>query len=518
MSRSSFQWSVAALLILLPSVAQVSAEPRESPAPQRMDPQERFEGRDRERDPRGADRSFDLEDALARYVQSGRTRGAAAAVITPEGIETAFAGSVGGIGRSSPEASTLFEIGSVTKVFTGILLAEMVQRGEVSLEDTIGDLMPGERRLDPEVASITLRELSTHTSGLPRLPIDLTSLVRLASRPGDPYRGTTTDEILDAVAALDGADLVTRGTSAYSNLGPALLGRLLEAAAGEPYARLLSERVLSPLGMERTRMTRKVLEGPELARGHRGNLRPTGSWLLDGYDPAGGLSSNLNDMVRFLEAVLAAEGGPLGMSLEPAWTDEAAGRAAGLGWAISAVDGEPMIWHNGRTGGFYAFVGFFPRERRGVVLLTNTGHLGDPFAVGLLRGEPQAEPPEVGWFLIGFTLLMVPMAPLALWRARRRFGDTPAGADRTAGRIHLLGAGFDAALLLAITWKVGAWTVIPPWYWSLGLGAAMGFAAASILAARSIPWWPAGGPLRATGTLAVMGVIGAALWWTLFRL
>lgn len=465
--------------------------------------------------------SADLQNALTAYVDGGVVRGAAAARITPGGVETAFAGSVGGFGGTRPDGSTLFEIGSITKVFTGVLLADMVIRGEVSLEDTVGELLP-DRRFDPDVASITLRELATHTSGLPRLPLEVSSFLRLLSRPSDPYRGTPVDEVLGALQNLDGSRLGPRGEPGYSNLGPAVLGAVLASVADRPYPELLRDRVLRPLGMNATRLTRKTLEDPARARGHRQNLRPTSSWLLDGYDPAGGLSSSLDDMAKFLESALTAERGALARSMDPAWADPEEGLAAALGWALGAVDGELLVWHNGRTGGFYAFVGLMPGQGRALVLLTNTGHSGDAFAVRLLRGEPMGDPRprRPSGFLVALTGVLVAAAPLGLWRAGRRIRRTSeAGATAPSkGRLHLLEAGLEAALLLTVAWKIGAWAVVPGWWWTLGFGAALGFAAAGLASARDLPWWPASTRPGRASLSVLMGVTLAALWWAVFRL
>lgn len=142
-----------------------------------------------------------LREAARTYVEeAGRTQGVAIALVTREGTEFAFAGSTGRRESQSVTRETLFEIGSITKVFTGLLLADSVERGVVSLETTVGELLPGNPTLDPEVANMTLRELTTHTSGLPRLPHSGRQFWRQLWNPTNPYAGSTAEEIFDPLA------------------------------------------------------------------------------------------------------------------------------------------------------------------------------------------------------------------------------------------------------------------------------------------------------------------------------
>lgn len=464
-----------------------------------------------------------LEAVLERYVEeASRTVGAAVAIVTPMGVEMATAGRARG--REAPTDATRFEIGSITKVFTSILLAQLAEEGVVSLTTTVGELVPPRVTLDAEVAGITLTELSTHTSGLPRLPGG-TAFLRFMLRPSDPYRGTTVEDLLGTLGQLEGADLETRGRWAYSNFGPALLGRLLEEAAGEPYEVLLRERVLLPMGLEETGFPAfrpgELGEGPT-AQGHRQNLRPTTNWQLDAYAPAGGLVSSLSDLVAFVQAVMVAEEGPLAVSTTAAWQPPDGSRGMGLGWVLEERDGERVVWHNGRTGGGYAFVGYLPDARRAVVVLANTSHHGDPFAMGLLLGDASVGASHAGWGARLLTLGLVLLSPLALLVFTMRAAH-PVEIGRTrVGRIHLLDATVVAALFLALAWRIGAWQVLPGWIWWLGAGAA---GAALLLAGKhgsKLPWflarhgaWTGAGNRR---TVLSAVVLAWALGWVLFRL
>jgi hypothetical protein len=326
-----------------------------------------------------------------------------------------------------------------------------------------------------------------------------------------------------------------RGSEAYSNLGVALLGRLLEEVAEASWEDLVRERVLNPLGLDDTRPTPEVLDHPELTRGHRENLRPASSWILDGYAPAGGLTSTPEDMIRLVEAAMAPGDGPLRDSLEPAWLALDGRRGAGLGWALSTVDQGPsqgagpederMVWHNGRTGGYYAFVGLLPGSGRGVVLLTNTSRGGDSFAISLLTGEPEIPPRGVRWMQLALTLLFVGAAPVALYRARRALVGTggsstlaPPSGSTNRGGIHLAATGVDGAFFLALAWKLGAWNVVPVGFWWIAVAGSALLLAASLPAASRLPLLPREYSRRRILALAGVAGMTLALGWAVFRL
>ncbi|MCW2528993.1 MAG: beta-lactamase [Pseudonocardiales bacterium] len=308
-----------------------------------------------------------------------RTRRLAAAVIDlgdPSRTRTAFI---------DADQDTRFEIGSITKGLTGMLLAEAIGRGEVTLETAIAALVP-ETATSP-VGSLTMRELCTHTSGLPRLPRTPVTLARLVTSGWfgtDPYRHTTPSGVL---AAARRQRLLHRGGYRYSNLGAAVLGHALARAAGTDYPTLLADRVLTPLGMHATGPSRDQA----IARGWAASGRRPRAWLMNGYGPAGGgIISTVTDISLLASALLdrSAPGqaavGPIGR-VEP----DRPRRSAGMFWVI---DEDPsshrtMVWHNGQTGGYSAFIALYPHTRRAVVVLANVARAADQqrIAIALAR-------------------------------------------------------------------------------------------------------------------------------------
>ncbi|MEO9180792.1 MAG: serine hydrolase domain-containing protein, partial [Acidimicrobiales bacterium] len=226
-------------------------------------------------------------------VAGRRTRQLAVAVIDLDGgARTAFIGS---------DEHTRFEVGSVTKAFTGMLLAEAVRRGEVTLESTVGLLVP--TMSGSPLGSVTLRELCTHTSGLPRLPRTLNMLVQSICSAWfgtNPYRALSPTSVLRLARR---QRLVQRGQYRYSNLGATVLGLALATAAGCDFPTLLFERVCAPIGMGTTRIATRA---DALSRGWTSAGRRSRPWLLGGYAPAGGAVSTITDLT--LLAIAMVEG------------------------------------------------------------------------------------------------------------------------------------------------------------------------------------------------------------------
>jgi serine-type D-Ala-D-Ala carboxypeptidase/endopeptidase len=282
---------------------------------------------------------------LRPLVADGTVPGLVYAVVTPAGQAT------GHLSRSGSQPlgpHVLLEIGSVTKVFTALLLADMAERHEVQLDDPIArHLPPAVAQACPAADRITLRQLATHTSGLPRLPRNLVPL--MLRHPADPYAGYSTEHLY---RALRKASNPAPAAYLYSNYGFGLLGHLLSHTAGRPYAELLAQRITGPLGLTETMIG--VPDGYTAATGHRRG-RPTARWRQDALAGAGALNSTAADLARFLSASLHPEATGVRPAIE-AIQHPAEGRQTGLGWHIRSPAGRPVLWHNGATGGFSAML------------------------------------------------------------------------------------------------------------------------------------------------------------------
>ena len=291
-------------------------------------------------------------------------------IIGPEGRRVIAYGRLKKGDPRIPGGDTIFEIGSVTKVFTSLLLADMVQRGEVSLDDPVAKYLPPSVKMPQRNGrSITLVDLATHTSGLPRLPANLTS-----KDPANPYSDYSVDQLYQFLSTYQ----LTRDIGAqydYSNLGGGLLGHVLARRAGTDYETLLQSRICSPLGMISTRIALTPELKARLAVGHDATMTPVANWDLPTLAGAGAIRSTTNDLLTFLAANLGYTDSPLAPAMAAMLKTRRPTGVPGLeiahGWHIVTRDGQEIIWHNGGTGGYRSFIGYDRKSRVGVVVLSN---------------------------------------------------------------------------------------------------------------------------------------------------
>jgi serine-type D-Ala-D-Ala carboxypeptidase/endopeptidase len=269
----------------------------------------------------------------------------------------------------SPNEHTVYEIGSVTKVFTTSLLAEMVARGEVTLSDPVADLLPEgtavpERRGRP----ITLTHLANHSSALPANPPEIVENNPL--NPFIPYPESTLFRFLETYE-------LTRSPGSefeYSNLGMGLLGYALAQHLGTPYETALTDRILTPLGLTDTTITPTPDHMARRAPGYNGVLdRPP--FEMDTLGAAGVLLSTADNLLTFLEHQLDLKSSPLNPTLASTHTATRSlgtpGQSIGLGWIRIDLGTESIVMHDGATMGHNSFAGFNPETKTGVVVLTN---------------------------------------------------------------------------------------------------------------------------------------------------
>lgn len=283
------------------------------------------------------------------------------------------------------EATTEFEIGSLTKTFTGALLAEAVERGEVTVATTVAEVL-GEEAAGSAIAEVTLAELATHTSGLPRLsPASMGASIVATFLRKDPYAGRDAQQVIaDAL----GSTLRERGTYSYSNLGAALEGQLLARSAGTDYATLLTERILDPLGLTATYAP--IIPGnlrESASRGHGSNGLPQAAWTLDGSAPAGGIRSTAADLAAYVGGMLDGSAPGAAAASEVLVEGSATSRNAMNWFHQDFGDGTWHVFHNGMTGGYASFAGFTPATGKGIAILTDTARNVDEIGVGVLTGE-----------------------------------------------------------------------------------------------------------------------------------
>lgn len=320
-----------------------------------------------------------LADALAPHLRGHRR---VVAILVEDG-QSRLAGF--GTGDGAELEGSEFEIGSVSKTFTGALLAIAVERRELTTDSTVAEVL-GTDAEGSAIADVTLAELATHTSGLPGLASAAASGSILAGLlRKDPYRGRDAQQVIaDALAETPSG----RGEHAYSNLAVALQGQLLATAAGSDYASLLAERILEPLGMTSTYAPITAENLRESARrGHGTSGLRQGMWTMDGSAPAGGIRSTPADMTRYLTAMIDGSAPGAAAATEVLF-EESETSSTAMNWFLEDFgNGKPITWHNGMTGGYASFVGWDPGSGRGLALFSDTARSLDELAVGVLTGE-----------------------------------------------------------------------------------------------------------------------------------
>lgn len=341
-----------------------------------------------------------IRQRCVTFINKGKSVGMAVAVVTPTNATVMAFGRPSLCSRTPVRADTVFEIGSITKTFTGLALAREIEHGTVRLDQPVQELLPADVELPEAARAVTLRQLTSHSSGFPRVSASSSSFKGISTLlfGSDPYAGYTEKKLLEDVRTVK-LEFKPGTKSAYSNFGMMLLGHLLATKAGCRYEQLIKRDVCGPLGMLDTGTTLQPDQARCAAQGYRATLR-CGPILLglrsspwfEGNDlgGAGALRSTAADMLKYLQANLHPEGQSLEHALRESHRElikEDERTAYGMNWVRTEGQTlkQPVLWHNGGTGGFRSFLGFAERSRVGVMVLSNSSESVDDLATELLR-------------------------------------------------------------------------------------------------------------------------------------
>lgn len=332
-----------------------------------------------------------LRAILQSRVDSKQTVGIVVGTLD-HGRTSIFAAGSSGAPGVALDGNTEFEIGSITKVFTASVLADMVAKGEVSLDDPVARYLPRSVRVPTRGGKqITLLDLATQSSGLPRMPDNFHP-----KDEGNPYADYTVDQMYAFLSSYQ----LTRDIGSqyeYSNLGVGLLGHALALRAGKSYEDLVTERILRPLGLNDTRMVLSPSMKSRLTPGHSPSGAVVPNWDLPTLAGAGALRSTANDLLKFLAANLDSTSIPLGRVLAITHVDrrdvDGVRMRIGLNWHILNTSERRIIWHNGGTGGYRTFIAFDTAGKRAVVVLSNQSISADDIGFHLLDARAPLAPP-----------------------------------------------------------------------------------------------------------------------------
>ncbi|WP_179344807.1 serine hydrolase [Winogradskyella ursingii] len=287
--------------------------------------------------------------------------------------------------------NTIYEIGSISKVFTTILLADEVSKGKMKLSDPISKYLPSSVKVPTKNGEvITLKHLATHSSGLPRMPNNFSP-----QDINNPFADYTVEQLYQFLSSYN-LEQEIGSLYEYSNLGMGLLGHILELHTGKSYEELVIERIAKPLEMNDTQIAFTDRMKNRLAYGYNEELERTSNWDITSLAGAGAIRSSTSDMVKFIQANITDNDSSLNkamkLSHEIAFTDAANNMNIGLGWHYANND--KIIWHNGGTGGYRAFSGFAKNTKEGVVVLTNSAFTADAIGLKVLGQDIKLQLPE----------------------------------------------------------------------------------------------------------------------------
>ena len=320
----------------------------------------------------------EIRAILADRIENGhQSLGIVVGIIEPGGRRVVSYGVVDKGDKRALDGDTIFEIGAITKVFTALLLTDMAQHREVGLTDPVLKFLPKTLKAQERVQRITLQDLATHTSGLPRNPVNL-----VPADTENPYAAYSSRQLYDFLSAYRPSR--DPGTEfEYSNVGFGLLGHVLSLRTRMSYEALVHNRIAAPLGMKSTGIALSRDMAARQAVGHNSQMSAVPAWDFDVLAGAGALRSTTNDMLTFLGAAMGYSKSALTPAMEamlkvrrPTTTN---GLDNALGWQVLTFNGRQIVEKDGAalSGGYSTFVAYDAADRVGVVvlsnMLTNTG-------------------------------------------------------------------------------------------------------------------------------------------------
>ena len=327
--------------------------------------------------------SSEVKEFVKARVDTDKNVGIVIGYIDGDTVEYFSYGKTALTNGTDVDENSVFEIGSISKTFTTIMLSDEVLQGHMKLSDPISKYLPQEVKVPTRNGKvITLKDLATHSSGLPRMPDNFTPV-----NPSNPFADYSVKQIYSFLSAHE----LTRDIGEsyeYSNYGMGLLGHILELKNSKDYEDLMIEKIADTYDMDDTRIVFTPSMKARLAKGHTAG-REVENWDINSLAGAGGIRSTASDMIKFLKANMTTQDTPMSkamqLSHQSAYSSKAQGFEMGLGWHYTNTgDNNRIVWHNGGTGGYVAFTGFIEGTQKGVVVLTNSTESVDALGIAVL--------------------------------------------------------------------------------------------------------------------------------------
>lgn len=332
-----------------------------------------------------------IDEEVAKLLKQPQVRGVVVGVYKEGKSFSKGYGTISGAADgTSPDGATVFQIASISKVFTATLLQILCDEGVVNMDATLDELLGHSIPLSPTVKQVTLRQLATHTSGFPSIPQSLGEKITVAAKEDDPlldpYSHLGPQDVFNHLATAE--SMKDAGRFEYSNYGMGLLGHVLEKVTGKDYESMVKEKMLTSLGMEGTGVTLSSSLQMHLAQGHTAKGSPTPIWHFAALAGAGALNSNVQDILKFIQANVD-DGKLLSRPFEKMRQPQFGGDT-GIGWMQPTffdkfLGNAQVVWHNGMVGGYASYLSIDARTKTGVVILANTALPLDMMGMMLVR-------------------------------------------------------------------------------------------------------------------------------------
>jgi CubicO group peptidase (beta-lactamase class C family) len=330
-----------------------------------------------------------IVDSVARtYIDKENTAGMSIGVIRDGKTYFYHYGEMDKSAKKMADNNTFYEIGSITKTFTGILLAHAVLEKKIDLETDIRKYLLEEYpNLQFKNNPILIKHLANHTSGIISFP-SLDIMTQKGYDAKNPYKHYTSNMVLAYLHKVK-LDTVPGFKSNYSNFATGLLGIILEKTYKMSYADLVKKYITNPLSMKATKIVLNEEEEKIFAKPYTENGNLTSHWDITGLGAAGAIRSNIVDMLQYAKANMSASDEAMALSQKPTFKQGAMSET-GLYWQLNInKKGQLITWHNGGTGGFSTFCGFIKEKNIAVVILANSENNVTQTAMNLLKAINQ---------------------------------------------------------------------------------------------------------------------------------
>jgi D-alanyl-D-alanine-carboxypeptidase/D-alanyl-D-alanine-endopeptidase len=336
---------------------------------------------------------------IKKEVDHKRSKSIVVGIIDSSGKHIISAGVLSDKDRRLPDANTEYEIGSITKVFTSLILADMSLKKQLNLSDPFLKFLPKEvKPVDKKVRDITLLNLATHTSGFPRFPNNADS-----KDLENPYADYTVGQLYEYISGFQ-PDQAPGSQYQYSNTGYSLLGQVISKVSGKDFESLVKDQICTPLKMNSTVIILTPGLRSNMATGHTEYGKPVANWDMPALASNGALRSNMNDMLKFAAANLGLVKSDLYPAMELSHLkrvkkgqDDA---FVTMGWTLMNVGSKQVLWKDGTTAGYRAFIAIDKKNKKGVVILSNSLNQINDIAYHILDPSSAIKPYKYKWALL----------------------------------------------------------------------------------------------------------------------